>query len=422
MTPRSSGRASTAREMIARSRGLIRSPPLFENSSSRPDGSYRIGLSARPRRSAVCCAMRTNPSRLPPPIFSATATAASFADTIIIECSRWSSCQTCPAFTLILRAGMLSASGLIGIPALGSRRLTAISAVSSLIVLAGGRGVRSSCWASTAPVSAPTSEATSAANTAMAGPIRRVIPADPNEPVPPGGRPPTMLGSAAFAAVERWPDSGATVAVAAKGGVLASHGDLDAVVPLASVTKALVALAVLVAVEEGTVGLDEPAGPLGSTIRHLLAHASGLPFEGTTPIAAPGTRRIYSNTGFEILAGEVAHGAGMPMARYLHEAVVEPLGLRATALLGSPASGAASCARDLAAVASELLTPALIDPSTLAVATRVVFPGLAGILPGFGQQRDNDWGLGFEIRDAKSPHWTGTANSPATFGHYGQSG
>jgi len=231
-----------------------------------------------------------------------------------------------------------------------------------------------------------------------------------------------MLGSAAFAAVERWPDSGATVAVAAKGGVLASHGDLDAVVPLASVTKALVALAVLVAVEEGTVGLDEPAGPLGSTIRHLLAHASGLPFEGTTPIAAPGTRRIYSNTGFEILAGEVAHGAGMPMARYLHEAVVEPLGLRATALLGSPASGAASCARDLAAVASELLTPALIDPSTLAVATRVVFPGLAGILPGFGQQRDNDWGLGFEIRDAKSPHWTGTANSPATFGHYGQSG
>ncbi|MGH3518050.1 MAG: serine hydrolase, partial [Haloechinothrix sp.] len=33
-----------------------------------------------------------------------------------------------------------------------------------------------------------------------------------------------------------------------------------------------------------------------------------------------------------------------------------------------------------------------------------------------------DWGLGFEIRDHKSPHWTGSTGSPATFGHFGQSG
>lgn len=50
------------------------------------------------------------------------------------------------------------------------------------------------------------------------------------------------------------------------------------------------------------------------------------------------------------------------------------------------------------------------------------FPGLDGILPGYGSQRPNDWGLGFEIRSAKSPHWTGTGNSPRTFGHFGQSG
>ena len=37
-------------------------------------------------------------------------------------------------------------------------------------------------------------------------------------------------------------------------------------------------------------------------------------------------------------------------------------------------------------------------------------------------QRPNDWGLGFEIRDGKSPHWTGSANSARTFGHFGQSG
>ena len=55
-------------------------------------------------------------------------------------------------------------------------------------------------------------------------------------------------------------------------------------------------------------------------------------------------------------------------------------------------------------------------------ATDVQFPGLFGVLPGFGTQRPNDWGLGFEIRDGKSPHWTGSANSGRTYGHFGQSG
>ena len=56
------------------------------------------------------------------------------------------------------------------------------------------------------------------------------------------------------------------------------------------------------------------------------------------------------------------------------------------------------------------------------MATDVQFPGLDGVLPGFGVQRPNDWGLGFEIRDAKSPHWTGSANSVRSYGHFGQSG
>jgi CubicO group peptidase (beta-lactamase class C family) len=34
----------------------------------------------------------------------------------------------------------------------------------------------------------------------------------------------------------------------------------------------------------------------------------------------------------------------------------------------------------------------------------------------------NDWGLAFELRDRKSPHWTGTLASPRTFGHFGASG
>jgi CubicO group peptidase (beta-lactamase class C family) len=64
----------------------------------------------------------------------------------------------------------------------------------------------------------------------------------------------------------------------------------------------------------------------------------------------------------------------------------------------------------------------VLDRSTLAEATRVAFPGLSGVLPGFGHQRPNDWGLGFDLRDHKDPHWTGGHNSPETFGHFGQSG
>ncbi len=52
----------------------------------------------------------------------------------------------------------------------------------------------------------------------------------------------------------------------------------------------------------------------------------------------------------------------------------------------------------------------------------MAFPGLAGVLPGFGRQNPNDWGFGVEIRDGKSPHWTGRRNSAQTFGHFGQSG
>ena len=58
----------------------------------------------------------------------------------------------------------------------------------------------------------------------------------------------------------------------------------------------------------------------------------------------------------------------------------------------------------------------------MAEAAAVAFPGLRGVLPGFGLPDPCDWGLGFELRDRKSPHWTGARNSPATFGHFGRSG
>jgi CubicO group peptidase (beta-lactamase class C family) len=77
---------------------------------------------------------------------------------------------------------------------------------------------------------------------------------------------------------------------------------------------------------------------------------------------------------------------------------------------------------DLVALASELLAPAVVDPDLLAEATRTAFPGLSGVVPGFGRQPTCDWGLGFEVRGVKSPHWTGSRNSPDTYGHFGRAG
>jgi CubicO group peptidase (beta-lactamase class C family) len=170
------------------------------------------------------------------------------------------------------------------------------------------------------------------------------------------------------------------------------------------------------------IGLDEPAGPAGATVRHLLAHASGLPFEGLTPIAAPGTRRIYSNGGFDTLGALVADRAGRPFEAVLGELVLEPLGMRATTLRERPSQGLHGPLDDLVALARELLTPTLLRPATVRLATSVAFPGLTGQLPGVGRFDPLDWGLGFELRDGKVPHWTGSRNSPATFGHFGGAG
>jgi CubicO group peptidase (beta-lactamase class C family) len=190
----------------------------------------------------------------------------------------------------------------------------------------------------------------------------------------------------------------------------------------ASVTKVLTALAVWVAVEEGTTAWEEPAGPPGATVGHLLAHASGLAPDSDAILAEPGTRRIYSNRGFEVVADHLAARAGMSFRDYLQAGVIESLGLTGTRLQGSPAAGGAGPLVDLMRLGLELLTPRLVSTATVSVATSVAFPGLAGVLPGFGRQDPNDWGFGVEIRNGKQPHWTGRRNSPQTFGHFGQSG
>ncbi|MGW5075622.1 serine hydrolase domain-containing protein [Rhodococcus sp. NPDC004095] len=225
-----------------------------------------------------------------------------------------------------------------------------------------------------------------------------------------------------LAAIDTWPVDHAAAAAIGPDGVLATAGEQDRVFALASVTKPLVAYGVLVAVEEGAVELDQPAGPPDATVRHLLAHTSGLAFGDRTVQAPPGAKRIYSSAGFEVLAELVEAETAIAFPEYLRQAVFEPLGMTDTALEGSAGHGARATTADLTRFALELLRPRLLSVPTLAEATTVQYPGLRGLLPGYGMQRPNDWGLGFEIRAEKSPHWTGTTNSAATYGHFGQSG
>jgi CubicO group peptidase (beta-lactamase class C family) len=227
----------------------------------------------------------------------------------------------------------------------------------------------------------------------------------------------------ALAGIERWPVDHAAAGVLAAGGDVVTHGPVDRVFPLASVTKLLTAAAVLVAAEEESISLGESAGPEGSTVRHLLAHASGLGPEADDPVRAVGTRRIYSNAGYGALGDLVATRAGMAFGDYVREAITAPLGMADTSLEGSPAHGGSSTVGDLLALASELLTPGrLLADETVTEATTAFLPDLAGVLPGYGQQDPNPWGLGPEIRGAKAPHWTPTGSSPGTYGHFGQSG
>lgn len=227
--------------------------------------------------------------------------------------------------------------------------------------------------------------------------------------------------SRAFRLLEGWPTTANVVIVTAAGDV-ARHGDQHELTRLASVTKALVAMSTWIAIEEGSARLEEPVGPPGSTLRHLLSHCSGLNFDDGQAIARPGTRRIYSNTGWDLAAAHLADVTGISTAAYLREAVLAPLGIRSTELRGSPSKDGHGCCADLELVCAELLHPTLVAPSTSTDATTTQFPGLAGTLPGVGRFDPLDWGLGVQVNSSASMPWAATALSDRAFGHFGATG
>lgn len=221
----------------------------------------------------------------------------------------------------------------------------------------------------------------------------------------------------------------AIAAVDGSGKVLWSQGRLDRVFPLASVTKIVTSIGLMRAVEEGLVSLETQVGRRSDqdepyTVRHLLSHSSGLDVEGdgTAFRDAPERRRIYSNQGFEVLGQHLEKSVGIPREEWMRTQVYQPLGLSSTQILGSPARDGIGTAEDLSVLVEEFFVSQILKPETVRSMSSVVFPGLRGILPGYGSQQDNSWGLGLEIKGNKSPHWTPPSASEQTFGHFGVSG
>lgn len=228
--------------------------------------------------------------------------------------------------------------------------------------------------------------------------------------------------SRAFALVDAWPVEHAAVGFIDSRGNTHLHGDASRRYRLASVSKLMTAWAVLVAVEEGSVSLDDPVGHDDCTIRHLLAHAGGYGFDTAKPIISVAHKRVYSNTGYDLLADHVAEFVDMDFSRYVREAVFEPLGMSSAVLDGSAAKDMSCTAHDLALFAAELRDPRLVSRGTHAAATTPQFPELDGIVPGIGPFSPCPWGLGPELHGAKSPHWMPERASASTYGHFGGSG
>lgn len=151
---------------------------------------------------------------------------------------------------------------------------------------------------------------------------------------------------------------------------------------IASITKTFTGTAIMQLRDAGCLDLDDPAvawlpelrqagspfGPVEAvTIRRMLSHESGLPAEppGTdwavpayegdpartlgqasaiTVTLPPNAQHKYSDLAYQLLGEIVTRVSGIPYPRYLKEAILEPLGMTATAFPPLPAQLSARCA------------------------------------------------------------------------------
>ena len=138
----------------------------------------------------------------------------------------------------------------------------------------------------------------------------------------------------------------------------------DTIFLIASITKPIVAAAVVKLVETGRINLNDPVvrfvpefgqnGKDAVQICHLLTHTSGLPDmipenrayrEAKKPLSAfirricqlplayqPGTKIAYQSTGIAMLGEICERVTGLALAEYLKSEFFEPLGLKDTTL------------------------------------------------------------------------------------------
>ena len=160
----------------------------------------------------------------------------------------------------------------------------------------------------------------------------------------------------ALEAVQDWPvDTVAVAVVAADGHVLGEYGPQEHVFELASVTKLLTAYAALIAVEEGALGLDDSAGPPESTIRHLLAHASGV--ARTPDRGREGGHAAHLLQRWVRDPRRCGRAATGMRSRCISAPACWSARMSSSQLAGSPAAGARSSVADLRRFVVELSNP-----------------------------------------------------------------
>jgi hypothetical protein len=218
-----------------------------------------------------------------------------------------------------------------------------------------------------------------------------------------------------------WPGEPAAVVVALRADgpeKLAQWGPLDQPREWASVSKLAVAYAAACAVSRGDIRLSVAAGPPGSSLEHLLAHASGLGLEESSATSPVGSRRVYSNVGIDIAAATCAGTEAV--GEWLNEGVFAPLAMAAS-LRGRASSGVVGSVDDLVLLGLAWLRATGLTPSVHQGFTTPAFASLDGVVPGWGRWSPCEWGLGPEIKGSKT-HWMGTLASPLSYGHFGMSG
>ena len=113
----------------------------------------------------------------------------------------------------------------------------------------------------------------------------------------------------------------------------------------------------------------------------------------------------------------------MPFADYLAEAVLAPLGMAGSELRGLAGPRRAGRRSTTSPASSPSCSGRRCSPRPpRPTRSGRSIPDLAGIVPGVGRFDPCPWGLGFEIRGDKSPHWTGATNDASTYGHFGGAG